>query len=144
MREEIKFKYVCVRHNGYVFSETFTIQQIEQGQAQRWLVNNIISDKELHRLRFTGLKDKSGKEIYEDDIVDWKGVIAVVNYHDQSCAFQMNWKKEKEGKTIHYYEWLMATYGDAYGVMADHIEIIGNTYSNPELLTRKEENDNNR
>ena len=74
----------------------------------------------------TGLRDKNGKLILENDIVkeEFKA-IGVVHYgiHDYNIGFNIKWVNE---------------YGLAYRrevcYWANKVEIIGNTIDNPELL----------
>lgn len=74
-------------------------------------------------MQFTGLLDKSGKEIYEGDILeDEEGDIFVVRY-TSSARFVADLHGEK---------------GFAYDEFAlddGHWLIIGNIYENPSLLT---------
>ena len=67
---------------------------------------------------FTGLHDKNGKEIYEGDIVNWVDSNFQVDYG--SCCFNIYNKN-----------------GDFIGRLDEYcpIEVIGNIYENPELLT---------
>jgi hypothetical protein len=74
-------------------------------------------------MQYTGLKDNSGKEIYESDILSfdnkvWGGKITkhfLIEWKDNSACFI------------------------GVGVPSDwkiHCEVIGNIYENPELLTK--------
>lgn len=72
--------------------------------------------------QFTGLKDKNGKEIYEGDIMDARPECGGI--HDVKFL----------------YEYHVAGLGiDCSGNMGmEHMEIIGNIYENPELLSAQE------
>lgn len=72
--------------------------------------------------RYTGLEDKNGKEIWENDIVrNEKGDIGVVQWFEEHAAF-MIWNKTK-----HYVCYLAEN-------DFSKIEIAGNEFDNPELL----------
>lgn len=72
--------------------------------------------------QYTGLTDKNGKKIWENDIVrNEKGDIGVVQWFEEHAAF-MIWNKTK-----HYVCYLAE---DDFS----KIEIAGNEFDNPELL----------
>ena len=89
---------------------------------------NFMSFDEIVLMQSTGLFDKNGKEIFEGDIVDYKGRKAIIKWHGSYASFIYRFiDKPKERKA----EWspLYLTYL--------HVEIIGNIYENPELLEEK-------
>lgn len=64
-------------------------------------------------MQYTGLKDKNGKEIYENDVIDFEnGYISEIFYQDG--AFKLN--------------------DNIYRSDLSHGIIIGNIYQNPELI----------
>ena len=46
---EIKFRYVCVRENGHIFSRIFTLEQIESGEVRQWWELNLVGKSELYK-----------------------------------------------------------------------------------------------
>ena len=69
-------------------------------------------------MQFTGLFDKNGQEMYEGDVVKYL----------QFYPFEIIFGK---------YEWLLRNHieeRDFYSVNNNEIEIIGNIYSNPDLI----------
>ena len=79
-------------------------------------------------MQSTGLKDKNGKEIFEGDILDYKGRKALVKWHGSYASFIYRFVDELQKRNT---EWkpLYLAYMKC--------EIIGNIYENPELLEDK-------
>lgn len=73
----------------------------------------------------TGLKDKNGNEIFEGDIVDYKGRKAVVKWHGSYASFIYRFVDELNERVSEWHLLFLAYY---------HFEIIGNIYENKELL----------
>ena len=86
------------------------------------------SDKVI-LMQSTGLVDKNGKEIFEGDILDYKGRKALVRWHGSYASFIYRFVDEPHKRNA---EWkpLYLAYMKC--------EIIGNVYENPELLEDKE------
>lgn len=81
--------------------------------------------KELHVMDYIGLKDKNGKEIYEEDIVKWYG------------------HEVRNGKQIRPMRKFIVTSDIVVLFKVKNliesnrtVEIIGNKYNNPELLEK--------
>ena len=88
-------------------------------------------DERLKLMQYTGLKDKNGKEIYEGDILQdtlTKIIYAVKFGNCKKYAFN-GWYVENE-----YYD-SRPINGDYDTNVNSKIEVIGNIYENPELLT---------
>ena len=101
-------------------------------------VEDHFTDKQFHFLQFTGLKDKSGVEIYECDIVKWDDCsngrhwrVAVVELFPAlqfkcfDCPAIVN--SSAHGHTFKFGSFI---YTDTH----NHLEMIGNIYENHELL----------
>lgn len=89
----------------------------------------------LTLMQYTGLKDKNGKEIYEGDIVSYRGYRGVVkisplkgahisSYHPECASFE-------DGKEYKLEDGMR---GERTGCP---VGVIGNIYENPELLETK-------
>ena len=88
-------------------------------------ITYMVSAKDLVLMQSTGLKDKNGKEIFEGDILDYKGRKALVRWHGSYASFIYRFVDELQKRKT---EWkpLYLAYMKC--------EIIGNIYENPELL----------
>ena len=82
---------------------------------------------------FTGLRDKSGREIYEGDIVQTflfgKKVVGVIKYSDRWGSFYFATKNDY-GVGIAFKDVFEWCYDDEGEILS---EIIGNIHENPEL-----------
>lgn len=82
------------------------------------------TEDEIILMRYTGLKDKNGKEIYEGDVCDdTRGFRFVVIWDDANARFL----GRGIGKQKEYIR---------YVGQGPAVEVIGNIYENPELLSK--------
>nr|DAX73881.1 MAG TPA: YopX protein [Caudoviricetes sp.] len=84
-----------------------------------------VSPDEIKLMQSIGLKDKNGKEIFEGDIVDYKGREAVVKWHGSYASFIYRFV---DGLQERFSKW------DPLFLAYYNFEVIGNIYENPELL----------
>jgi hypothetical protein len=112
---EIKFR---AWHEGHRAAPAKMLYDEKQGDCLVWKSQgqNI---KEI--MQFTGLKDKSGKEIYEGDVILFSDERWEIVYAE--CGFFITQK----GKIS---QWL--------ALVLNKSEVIGNIYENKELLERGE------
>jgi uncharacterized phage protein (TIGR01671 family) len=122
---EIKLRYVYATENGYIY-QWLTLDDIEHGKF-------FAEELPVARNLYTGLKDKNGREIYEDDILqmgeDRNAPEGRVKIEFVEGAFGFYWQFDKERK--HFCE-LNKYPIDIF--QESGMEVIGNIYENPELL----------
>lgn len=80
---------------------------------------------EVELMQSTGLFDKNGKEIFEGDIVDYKGRKALVSWHGSYASFIYRFVDESHKRNAEWKPLYLAYM---------RCEIIGNVYENKELL----------
>lgn len=81
--------------------------------------------KEIELMQYTGLQDRNGTEIYEDDIVRGTGLgVVEFDLHHLNCGFVVNRGVIPSQKN---------QVSMPLGIPAI-LEVIGNIYENPELL----------
>ena len=80
-------------------------------------------------MQSTGLFDKNGKEIFEKDIVDFKGRKAIVKWHGSYASFIYEFVDELQNRTTELQPLYLSYY---------HFEVIGNIYENSKLLEVEE------
>ena len=110
--EELWIKHIYWIPDGRGFVETVNTGEIFSPDLTNEWMNHFIP------LEYTGLKDKNGKEIYEGDIVSRYGEGQhEVYWHENTACWRTT------GHT-----------GMNRGGAAMSLEVIGNIYSDPELV----------
>ncbi|MBT9656769.1 YopX family protein [Lactiplantibacillus plantarum] len=119
---KIMADYVSAIQNGDTQGTPSSVNVIVDGKNETWDIKN--DDVEL--LKFTGLKDVNGKEIYEGDIVHvvtgdgYRRTGKVIFEQEQGCYMVDNgWDKYPFNR---------------FGYERDTLEVLGEVHENPELL----------
>ena len=76
-------------------------------------------------MQSTGLFDKNNKEIFEGDILDYKGRKVLVSWHGSYASFIYRFVDELQKREAEWHPLFLAYF---------HFEVIGNIYENKELL----------
>ena len=128
MNREIKFRAWYPKYKkmsmvtGYMWEEDGS----DYVNLEKW------SYDEKILMQYTGLKDKNNKEIYEGDIVkcpdlnppEYTNTLSIVEYHASCFCY----RDISSNKIESIYGFIGLSERD------DDVEIIGNTFENPELL----------
>jgi uncharacterized phage protein (TIGR01671 family) len=114
----------------YSFDGGGQIHQLEMFFLSLSIKENIF-DKSFVVMRYTGIKDACGKDIYEGDII--QNILLApsekpkeVKYFAGNARFIMKGEK--------YFSEFNATYGDEESIVCENLKVIGNIYETPELL----------
>ena len=99
----------------------------QQGDTERYTEMSVEFD-EITLMQSTGLFDRNGKEIFEGDILDYKGRKALVRWHGSYASFIYRFVDELQNRKTEWKHLYLAYM---------KCEIIGNIYENPELLEDK-------
>lgn len=117
--------------SDYILSIDYENKEIVTQQV--YFVNGLPDDRDIYCYDFdeielmqsTGLKDKNGQEIFEGDILDYRGRKALVRWHGSYASFIYRFVDELQNRNTEWQPLYLAYM---------KCEIIGNIYENPELL----------
>jgi len=88
-------------------------------------------------MQYTGLKDKNGKEIYEGDIVSIYEEGTRVNQDGYATDFKLPAQHKLIDKILYKLDSSCGLCGSWRRYVVEDCEVIGDIYSNPELLEVK-------
>jgi uncharacterized phage protein (TIGR01671 family) len=112
---DLKFRAWDKRNNRFVYFQLF--EGINSHTPEIYSKGKYLNDDFKEWQQFTGLKDKNGKEIYEGGIVRF--------FNEPETTREVSWSNA-----------IGFTLGTgSIGLYAGELEVIGNIYENPELLT---------
>lgn len=100
----------------------------QQGDTERYTEMSVELD-EVKIMQSTGLFDKNGKEIFEGDIVDYKGRKAIIKWHGSYASFIYIFVDELQKRVAGWSPLYLAYF---------HFEVIGNKFETPEFLEVEE------
>jgi hypothetical protein len=131
MKREIKFRAWHISQKRFIdingmsmwFGKTERIGTVYGVTEQGVLREYDIDEVELEQ--FTGLKDASGVDIYEGDILLTEDGVFTVNWNTKYASFCIN----KNG-------WMFSHFFDE-ALTPNQCEVIGNIHQNPELIKQK-------
>lgn len=140
MKREIKFRAWNTEKNEWLYlPETGDIeltQYIGNSFEFSYDFDNVIIQQ------YTGLKDKNGKEAYDGDICQWIRLSGTIQYFKISQVpggFAVNTHQDDLKKeNIVFYTGLSDMQNASW--FTGNLEVIGNIYETPELLTLSPDN----
>lgn len=123
MRREIKFR--CWTDNLKDGGEMYYGYLNEYGSILFSPAGYGLCNPSIEVMQFTGLLDKNGKEIYEGDLleVDWKDARYPVH-----TIGPVEWN-------VRHAQFVLGEGGTPQDDARDYMQVIGNIYSTPDLIT---------
>lgn len=85
---------------------------------------SIAAQPHLKLMQYTGLKDKNGVEIYEGDVFEY--TLPASSEHDKETIYT---------EEVHFINGSFELDNCPLGAFCEYGIVIGNTYTNPELIT---------
>ena len=112
-------------------------------ESGKWLYGRFSVDKAVDEKtisQYTGLKDREGREIYEDDILDFellhgKKSRGCVEYSNEGARYVVRYQREKYERALSF-----VCSALSFVCSLGKPVVIGNTYENPELLEQERPN----
>ena len=140
MMREIKFRAWDIKYKEMMYDiqnrQSFTEYHYKEGGGYLGF-HNMLNNQNFNVMQYTGLKDKTGKEIYEGDILQCKcgmwrfdgkqtDKISIKNYEVKWEQINGRWNLYKNGK----FE-LLQPFNKEH--LVTWYTVIGNIHENPEL-----------
>lgn len=115
-----------------MFKDTFAITESGQviivEQESVFDTPDYVFTDDLIIMQSTGLKDKNGKEVFENDVIrDSDGFEGIVQYDESYGMYGIAYLPTKSNGIDTTFEELKDKYRNKF-------EVVGNIYENPELL----------
>jgi uncharacterized phage protein (TIGR01671 family) len=125
----------CMSYPFHLWSEKIEFNEPtylgSRGITIPMTMRNLRFNDNIMMMQYTGMKDKTGKEIYEGDIVSYMSRLKVITdvpiTHtplDSISKRVVEWKEDDCGFNIN--------------IHTEDMKVIGNIYENPELFTERE------
>ncbi len=129
---QIKFRAISIEddNDGWVYGY-YTYSSPQGLMDKHWIIDpigDLIKINPETICQFTGLHDKEGREIYEEDIIEYQ--TDHFNGNDYEKIMEKSLIKYDEGG----FEPLWSMFIMAPSIEELEIKVIGNKFDNPELL----------
>ena len=108
-------------HDGYRIIDKDGINYDELDYYEPSFISYVIDKTTI--CRCTGLKDKNGKLIWENDVVECQGIIGIIGWNETHLAYTI--LASIDGNMKYYY---------IDESLSSDIEVIGKIFDNPELM----------
>lgn len=108
-----------VQVDALVFDEQIIKATYKNGNVVKEDLKNYVL------MQSTGLRDKNEREIFEGDIVDYKGRKAIIKWHGSYASFIYMFVDELKERAQEWEPLYLSYY---------HFEVVGNKFENPEFL----------